>query len=408
MSEFKLKLSRLQSMPAVKVPSTVRRSTSPSPDLELDVSQGFGRRFFEVGALDPSVIRLTSESIAQQLACRTLGISTYTDEALRNVLFLDTETTGLGYGTGTYAFLIGLTYCVDDVWVGEQLFLQDPSQELCMLKYLAQRLSTAQILITYNGKSYDLPLLNVRMTMHQLPAIQPPSHVDLYHLIRGILKHRISRFRLCDVEVFVLDFERKDDISGADIPAAYYDYLHGRDSGQVRQIIRHNQFDVDSMVRLLEWTSALIGSQVGYQDQKVEYGFLERLVNRRERILVLDRLLRLLDEATTQWVRTRSALLAYEVLRSDDLFRAMDILIEHYDEATGALRSTVAKRLAIHFEHHIKDYGQALFYAEETEAVDGWCGQHRRVRRLNRKIERRVQAEPVAKAHSISRRLKAF
>jgi uncharacterized protein len=408
MSGFKLKLSRLKGMPAIKSPSKVQQSTPPNLDLDLDVSLGFGRRFFEVAKLDPSVLDLASETTVQALAGRTFGISEYTDEVVRNIVFLDTETTGLGYGASTYAFLVGLTYCVDGEWIGEQLFLEDPSQELYMLKYLAERLERAEMLITYNGKSYDLPLLNVRMTMHQLPMIKMANHIDLYHLLRGILKYRISRYRLCDVEVALLDFERKDDISGADIPAAYYDYLHGRDTGQLHQIISHNEFDVDSMVRLMNWTSALIGGHGALQDQKVEYGFLERLVNRRERVGVMDRLLRLLNQARTQWVRTRCALLVYEVLKPDDLLSAMSVLIEHYDEAKGELRSTVAKRLAIHFEHHLKDYEQALTYAEETEPIDGCYAQRRRVIRLNGKIERHAHSKSAVTSQSLFKRFEAF
>ena len=408
MSEFKLKLSRLHSMPA-QAPFKKPRADSCTPlGGEFNGEMGFGRRFFDVGDFQESLNTLISSELGQALLCSALSITCCTNEDLDEVLFLDTETTGLGYGAGTYAFLVGLTYRVNGAWVGEQLFLNSPSEESMMLRYLTERLGRARLLITYNGKSYDLPLLNVRMTMHRLARIVPANHIDLYHTCRGILKHRLERFRLCDLEAFVLGFVRDDDIAGADIPAAYFAFLHGRDEGQIAQVIRHNEFDVVSMVRLLDWLSIGMASRAGFKDQRTEYGFSERLVNRNAGMLVLERLGNLLHEATTHWVRTRCALLLYEIYRHDDLERAMNVLIEHYGQAVGQLRNTMAKRLAIHFEHHVKDCESALVYAEETEPVEGWCGHRRRINRLHRKMTRQASIEKKATSHSFARLIEVF
>ena len=133
----------------------------------------------------------------------------------RHALFLDTETTGLGGGAGILAFLVGMAWFDDDGrFVLEQLLLRSPADEPALLREVDARIRAADLLVTYNGKSFDLPLLAGRYVMNRLP--QPPAraHLDLLHVARRLHKARLGACRLVSLEADVLGFVRDADIDG--------------------------------------------------------------------------------------------------------------------------------------------------------------------------------------------------
>ena len=146
-------------------------------------------------------------------------------------LFLDTETTGLAGGTGTYAFLVGLAWWESGGLQVEQLFLRDFSEEHSLLHELAARLAERPVLVTFNGKTFDWPLLESRFTMTRV--IQVPrlaAHLDLLHPARSLWKLRLGSVRLVELERHVVDaarlgWHRGDDVASALIPQFYFDYL---------------------------------------------------------------------------------------------------------------------------------------------------------------------------------------
>src|SRR6267154_964413 len=152
-------------------------------------------------------------------------------------LFLDTETTGLAGGTGTYAFLIGLAWWDAGGLQVEQLFMRDFAEEHSLLEELSQRVAERPVLITFNGKSFDWPLLENRFTMTR--AIKVPqlaAHLDLLHPARALWKLRLGSVRLVELERHVLDaarlgWHREEDVSSALIPQFYFDYLRGGPAG---------------------------------------------------------------------------------------------------------------------------------------------------------------------------------
>src|SRR5258706_3463497 len=164
-------------------------------------------------------------------------------------LFLDTETTGLAGGTGTYAFLVGLAWWDAGGLQVEQLFLRDFSEEHSLLHELAARLAERPVLVTFNGKSFDWPLLENRFTMTR--AIKVPqlaAHLDLLHPARALWKLRLGSVRLVELERHVLDAERLgshrgDDVASALIPQVYFDYFRRGAADPLAGRVEHNPKD---------------------------------------------------------------------------------------------------------------------------------------------------------------------
>lgn len=167
-----------------------------------------------------------------------------------DALFLDTETTGFG-GAGTVAFLIGLAFVTDgELWL-EQLFLEGPEHEAALLLHLRERMQGRRVLVSFNGKSFDWPLLVGRYVMNRLPPPSEFRHLDLLHVARRVHKQRLTRCSLQSVEAMVLGFERFDDVGGAEVAARYLHYCRTGDAAGLEGVLEHNYWDVLSMVALV-------------------------------------------------------------------------------------------------------------------------------------------------------------
>ena len=171
---------------------------------------------------------------------------------LRHPVFLDTETTGLSGGTGTVAFLVGLAWRDDGGLSFVQFFLSDFNQEDALLWAVGQYLENAGVLVSYNGKTFDWPLLQTRLVMRRAdPAWRSPPHLDLLTLARRIFKPRLPDCALQTLEQAVLDLHRTEDLPGTLIPSRYFAWLRGGDEGVLEPVFLHNRQDVLSMVLLL-------------------------------------------------------------------------------------------------------------------------------------------------------------
>jgi uncharacterized protein YprB with RNaseH-like and TPR domain len=167
------------------------------------------------------------------------------------LLFLDTETTGLGSAAGTVAFLVGLGWLQNDRIRLVQLFLPDYSEEGALLDALAKEMPPGACLVTYNGRSFDWPLLETRYRMGR--RVPPPldGHLDLLLLVRRLFRHRLPDARLQTVERHLLRRHRAPDIPSWEIPAVYHSFLRGGPAGPIRVVARHNAEDVVTLGRIL-------------------------------------------------------------------------------------------------------------------------------------------------------------
>lgn len=168
------------------------------------------------------------------------------------ILFLDTETTGLAGGTGTHAFLVGLGYFEGDALVLRQYFMRSPAEERAMLEELRCSLGDFRVLVTFNGKSFDWPLLDTRFLMHGYRLRFQFSHLDLLHPARRIWKHRLASCSLTSLEQRVFGVQRAGDVPGYLIPQLYFDYLRDGDSHRLAPVFSHNREDIVTLSRLLE------------------------------------------------------------------------------------------------------------------------------------------------------------
>ena len=165
--------------------------------------------------------------------------------------FLDTETTGLSGGTGTYAFLIGCGSIEPDGFRVRQFFMRDYSEEASQLHALAEYLERFDVLITYNGKTYDQPLLETRYRMvRRRPPFAHMEHLDLLFGARRLWKIRLDSCRLVHLENQILGVEREGDLPGELIPYYYFDYVRTQRAVKLVPILHHNVIDIVSLACL--------------------------------------------------------------------------------------------------------------------------------------------------------------
>jgi uncharacterized protein YprB with RNaseH-like and TPR domain len=185
--------------------------------------------------------------------------------------FLDTETTGLSGGTGTYAFLIGVGRLEDDQFHLAQFFMRDPLEEPLQLAALADFLRPCEVLVTFNGKAFDVPLLNTRYVTNGLASpLAAPAQLDLLPLARRLWRDRLPSRALGQLEVHILQAARThEDVPGWLIPTVYFDYLRSGDARPLGGVFYHNAMDVLAMAGLLHH----IGHQLTHPlDGRVEHG----------------------------------------------------------------------------------------------------------------------------------------
>jgi uncharacterized protein YprB with RNaseH-like and TPR domain len=191
--------------------------------------------------------------------------------SLSRFAFLDTETSGLSGGTGTYAFMVGIARFVDDQFVLRQFFMRDPDEEPAMLEAVAQFLAPAQALVTFNGKAFDAPLLTTRYRMHHIPVpYKGYAHLDLLPLARRLWRDRLESRALKYLEQHILRMSRaSEEVPGYEIPWLYFDYLKSGDARPLAGVFYHNAMDVVAMAALLAHVNDVMENPYGGQ---VEHG----------------------------------------------------------------------------------------------------------------------------------------
>jgi uncharacterized protein len=197
-------------------------------------------------------------------------------------LFLDTETTGLAGGTGTYPFLIGIAWWDAGGLEVEQFFMREHSEELSVLVALAERMAERRVLITFNGKSFDWPLLETRFNMtRKIRVPSPRAHLDFLHPARNLWRLRLGSARLPELEKHVLGWNRGADIMSEFIPQIYFDYLRGGSPDPLVPIFHHNQMDLRGLAGLASRVLAVLGDPELHGQDALELFGVSRICERR-------------------------------------------------------------------------------------------------------------------------------
>jgi uncharacterized protein YprB with RNaseH-like and TPR domain len=173
---------------------------------------------------------------------------------LRGALFIDLESTGLALTGATLPFLVGAAHFHGEALVLEQWLLRTPDDEEAALHDLAARIEAADWLVSFNGRTFDLPLLGTRWRMHRQhdPSGALAGHLDLLPVSRRTLKHGLPNCRLGTLESRVLGLHRVDDVAGSEVPGCYHAWLHDANPAPLAGVVKHNRLDVLSMVTLLD------------------------------------------------------------------------------------------------------------------------------------------------------------
>lgn len=237
--------------------------------------------------LDPSPVTVELLSRSQDASASRKTRAAAADPA--QWLFLDTETTGLAGGTGTYAFLVGLAWWDAGGLQVEQFFMRDFTEEYSLLCEIAARVAERPVLVTFNGKSFDWPLLENRFAMtRSITAPKLAAHLDLLHPARALWRLRLGSVRLVELERRVLDpqrlgWHRDDDVESSLIPQHYFDYLRGGSAAPLAGVVRHNQMDLRGLAALFGKINAMLSEtpEAGEENESLDLFGLSRFLQRR-------------------------------------------------------------------------------------------------------------------------------
>ena len=166
-----------------------------------------------------------------------------------DILYVDVETTGLS--AGTPLFLVGALVLKGGDLTVLQLLARDYTEEAPLLDYFSGTLGEAGLVISFNGKSYDLPYIRDRSAFHRIPFCLDQPHFDLLHEARRRWRERLPNCRLQTLERAICGRIRTDDIPGADIPDAYHRFVQTQNASQMRDILHHNALDLITMAQMV-------------------------------------------------------------------------------------------------------------------------------------------------------------
>jgi hypothetical protein len=286
----------------------------------------------------------------------------------RKTLFLDTETTGLTGGTGTFAFMIGLGFFQGDGFSIHQFFMRDYSEEKATLSLLNHLLESFQFLITFNGRHYDVPLLETRFILSRMTSkIKEMPNFDLLFPSRKIWKGAYENCRLVTLESQLLGSERTDDVPSEWIPYLYFDYIKTGDARKIQRVFYHNQMDILSMVALAGRLHLVYHDHQAIQSRKgIEHFALGRLFwdhgDLEKAIPCFEIALKRCDEdlvwEVMRWLSTAFKKTGqYEKARS--LWEEM-VTWSHRKDAFPYIE------LAKYHEHRLRDYEKAVDYVDRA------------------------------------------
>src|ERR1700720_1644652 len=292
-------------------------------------------------------------------------------------LFLDTETTGLAGGTGTYAFLIGLAWWDAGGLQVEQLFMRDFGEEHAILHEVAARIAERPVLVTFNGKAFDWPLLENRFTMTRSIAVpRLAAHLDLLHPARALWKLRLGSVRLVELERHVLDaarlgWHRQDDVLAALIPQHYFDYLRGGPAEPLAGVVRHNQMDLRGLAALFGKINSLLADDDCHSeniDSLDLFGLSKFLQRRGDTDRAHSACAQALSMGLPAEFRPKARRdLALMAKRRGEHARAAEIWLEIVADLHDGIYA--CEQLAIYYERHAKDLAKAAQFAKSAVAT---------------------------------------
>jgi hypothetical protein len=314
-----------------------------------------------------------------------------------HLLFVDLETTGIAGGAGTYAFLVGCGWFAGGAFRTRQFFLSSFTAERALLEALGEVAASAGTVVSYNGKSFDLPLIETRFALHRLssPFGELP-HIDMLHPARRMWRGVDAACRLSSIEESLCGYVREGDVAGFEIPARYFRYVHAGDARPLAAVFEHNRLDLLSLALVTARAAQLLEDGPAAARTAREALGMGRLYERGGMI----------REAKSCFARATELDDGDEELRAEAL-RAYALIarrLRHYDDAAAAWRRVLglpvcprpierqaSEALAVHLEHRRRDLVSArdftLRLLNVGESVTRRQAAEYRLARLDRKLE---------------------
>ncbi len=281
--------------------------------------------------------------------------------SLNNFIFLDAETTGLSGGTGTMIFLLGLSKYDDNDLILEQFFLRNPSEEEAFLHVISQFCKDMKVVITFNGKAFDIPILNTRHILQRVPSpFMDIYHIDLLTISRQLWKLRLEQCRLSNIEQHILQFHRDGaEVPGYLAPVFYKDYLRTGDARPLKGVFYHNQEDVVSLAALFSHIANILENPL---DDKLPYSHDSYSLGRVfERLNETDIAHQLYQQSHVHQddfnLRTRFLLQQASLFKRQNMYQNA---LSLWEEAAGLQSITAMEELAKYHEHKSKHLQIAL------------------------------------------------
>jgi len=356
------------------------------------------------------------------------------DAPRARILYLDLETTGLSGGAGTVAFLVGCALSHEDgSFLIRQFVLPSFAAERALIGAVSEwARAEAAVLVTYNGRTFDVPVMETRWAFHRLrsPWDDLP-HLDMLHVARRLWSKKYARdperspwdaqpenesgCRLVHLERALFEVERIGDVSGFEIPGRYFDFVRRGDWAVLEPVLHHNRLDLLSLAGVTARAARLLRSGAMACAKAEEAALLGRELHRRADVA----------EAEVCYRRGLDDLPSGHALRPETLAGLARLLRSQrrYDDAAacwteitglravrGALRQEATEALAVHFEHRRCDLAQAHSYAERARRAElarpdaGRTAADRLDRRLDRLRRKLSGARPANEAIGASSR----
>jgi len=282
-------------------------------------------------------------------------------------VFLDTETSGLAGGTGTYAFLIGVGRLSQGGFRLAQFFMRDPIEEPAQLAGLIGFLGDYQGLVTFNGKSFDVPLLNTRfITNSEISPLNAAAHLDLLPLARRLWRDRLPSRALGFLEEHILGAKRtQEDVPGWLIPTLYFDYLRDGDARPLKNVFYHNAMDILSLAALLNHVSTVLADPLGCGlEHATDLIAIARLFEDLGKTEMAAQLYKHgLDQELPAEISAATAR-RWSIMekRRENLPAALEM----WRHAAEQGEIYAHEELAKYFEHRERDYTQAIYWTKQA------------------------------------------
>jgi tetratricopeptide (TPR) repeat protein len=314
-----------------------------------------------------------------------------------NMLFLDLETTGIAGGAGTYAFLVGCGWFDGGTFRLRQFFLSDFAAERALLEAVGELAGNLACIVTYNGKTFDLPLLETRFSLQRMATpFAEIAHVDMLHPARRMWRQEEVECRLTYLEQALCGHERESDVPGFEIPSRYFQYVRSGDARPLQAVFEHNRLDIVSLAMLTARATQLLEEGPSAAVTGREAFGLGRLYERAG----------LVDDALASYRRASDG--GVGTLRVEAL-RATAIMLRRlrrYEDAAATWRDLLAagcspayareasEALAVHHEHRARDLEKARDFAVQSLSLHGTPAREQATRHRLARLDRKLGYTP--------------